>query len=316
MGVKRENTLVIDFSVLPKRPEPSAVHKFMCSELKLNNDDIVNVQFHNLRNCVYVEMVDIDTARGYQNTNHLQHHVRCGENAYKIPVYVEDGATNVRVHDLPPRTSHSVIAEHLRQYGTVLSITREVWKYYFPGLYNGVRVVRMQLTKPIPSHVTINGDVTLVTYQNHPRPKKVRLQQSENGQQHTYTTNPMEAVEPNGTFILDAASFPSLEEIPMKTNVSQQKQTVEEGNDKSKQYSQAVGNNSEPDSIDEETVTIQTANKRRLSSERKENSPKRTTQKQSIRNPRSEDTMDESEKESDDPASYSPVLTRSKRKNQ
>ncbi|XP_065090360.1 uncharacterized protein LOC135711413 [Ochlerotatus camptorhynchus] len=166
MGTKRENTLVVDFRVLPKRPDASAVQKFMYGELKLDIADALNIQFHNVRNCVYVEMVDTATAKRYFASHHLQHTMQCEKKAYKIPVFVEDEAVNVRIHDLPPKTPNTVIIESMRPYGTILSISREMWKNNFPGIYNGVRVVRMKLKQLIHSYLTIDGEKTLITYRN------------------------------------------------------------------------------------------------------------------------------------------------------
>ncbi|XP_065083851.1 uncharacterized protein LOC135706214 [Ochlerotatus camptorhynchus] len=167
VGAKRENTLVVDFSVLPKRPDASAVQKFMYGKLKLDIVDTLNIQFHNVRNCVYVEMVDAATAKRYFASHHLQHRgIYCEKKAYKIPVFVEDEAVNVRIHDLPPKTPNTVILESMRPYGTILSISREMWKNYFPGIYNGVRVVRMKFKQLIPSYLTIDGETTLITYRN------------------------------------------------------------------------------------------------------------------------------------------------------
>ncbi|XP_065081393.1 uncharacterized protein LOC135703965 [Ochlerotatus camptorhynchus] len=162
MGAKRENTLVVDFSVLPKRPDASAVQKFMYGELKLDTADASNIQFHNVKNCVYVEMVDAATAKRYFASHHLQHTRQCEKKAYKIPVFVEDEAVNVRIHDLPPKTPNTVMIESMRPYGTHLNLNSR----FVPLVYNGVRVVRMKLKQLIPSYLTIDGDTTLITYRN------------------------------------------------------------------------------------------------------------------------------------------------------
>ena len=59
---------------------------------------------------------------------------------------------------------HTTVIEFLTQYGEVQSVTRERWKNFFPGVYNGVRILHMKLTKPIPSFVTISGHMTSISY--------------------------------------------------------------------------------------------------------------------------------------------------------
>lgn len=39
---------------------------------------------------------------------------------------MEDTATNVRIHDLPPRIPNVVVADHMKQYGNVVSVAREL----------------------------------------------------------------------------------------------------------------------------------------------------------------------------------------------
>lgn len=59
---------------------------------------------------------------------------------------------------------HTTVVDFIQQYGKPISITRERWKRYFPGIPNGVRVVQMKVDRPIPSYITIDGEPTLVTY--------------------------------------------------------------------------------------------------------------------------------------------------------
>lgn len=274
MGVKRENTLVVDFSVLPKRPDVSATQKFIYEEVKLDLADALNIQFHNVRNCVYIEMKDAATAKRYFTTHHLRHSMVCDKTEYKIPVYVEDEAVNVRIHDLPPRTPSTVIFEAMRSYGTVISISKEVWKKYFPGFYNGVRVVRMQLNKTIPSYLTIDGETTLVTYTNqtktcrfcgqkvHPRQK---CASSTSTTSHTTTVNnPVEVAEPARTG--DDSSKASKQILPSTSQT--QSTTAETNKDPQQQQGIDEDNSTEnpTDSESDEFVTV--TNKRRLSTKK------------------------------------------------
>lgn len=81
-----------------------------------------------------------------------------------IYIYIDSNAVDVRLHDLPEEIDTLVVANHMRQYGEVISIRNDVWRDYFPGLSNGVRVVRMQLKTPIPSYITVAGEITSVSH--------------------------------------------------------------------------------------------------------------------------------------------------------
>lgn len=169
MSVARSNTVVIDFNILPERPNAAKVHQFLEKEIKLQLSDTENIQLHNIRNCVYIEFKDNETASRYQRLHNNRHIIVHGDKNFKIPVYVEGEAIPVRVHDLPPAMKHTAVIAFLENYGEVLSVTRERWKKFFPGVYNGVRILHMKIKKPIPSVATIFGHTTLITYPGQPK---------------------------------------------------------------------------------------------------------------------------------------------------
>lgn len=164
MSSHRRNTLVVDFSVLPRRPGMSQVEEFIKDILKIDMADVKNIQIHNLKSCVYMEMNDPGIAPRLQKQHYLRHWFNHEGINYHIPVYVDGPTTTLRIHDLPPQMSNTVIMDHMQQYGRVLSIHNEVWKKFFPGVPNGVRVVKMKVEKPVPSHIVIDNQTTLVTH--------------------------------------------------------------------------------------------------------------------------------------------------------
>ncbi|XP_062702716.1 uncharacterized protein LOC134285615 [Aedes albopictus] len=168
MASHRRNTLVVDFVVLPKRPGLQQVETFLKEFIKVDMADVRNIQLHNIKNCLFIEMNDSGVAPRprLQKQHHLQHYFTLEGIRYYIPVYVDGPTSTVRVHDLPPQMDNDVISDHLQQYGQVISIQNEVWKNYFAGIPNGVRIVRMRMDKPIPSHIVVNNHSTYVSCAN------------------------------------------------------------------------------------------------------------------------------------------------------
>lgn len=169
MNSVRENTLVIDLSVLPVRPSVAHVQKFLEDQIKLQFEDVKSIQLHHTRNCVLIEMLDKEIALRYQLNHNWKRSIVCADKAFKIPVYVDCEAVTVRVHDLPSTMSPDTISEYMLKFGEVISIRNETWKHYFPGISNGVRVLRMNLFRHIPSFITIANEPTMVTYINQPK---------------------------------------------------------------------------------------------------------------------------------------------------
>lgn len=167
MANVRKNTLVVDFGVLPVRPEMAKIEQFLYENIKLQLNDVASIQLHSIRNCVLVELISAELALKYQNGNNLKHIIVLGGRGFKIPVHVDDAAVTVRIHDLSKDIPHIVVKNYMEErYGVVLSIGRERWKHYFPGIPNGVRLLRMHLSKPIPSYIEIKNQLTTVTYEN------------------------------------------------------------------------------------------------------------------------------------------------------
>ncbi|KXJ71031.1 hypothetical protein RP20_CCG021712 [Aedes albopictus] len=119
--------------------------------------DVRSIQLHSLKNCVYIEMHNAGVPPRMAKQHNLQHSIKYKESCYYIPIYVDGPTTTIRIHDLSPQMSNSIISDYLAQYGDVISVSNEVWKHYFVGLPNGVRVVRMKMKKPVPAHITIDN---------------------------------------------------------------------------------------------------------------------------------------------------------------
>lgn len=165
MTLHRKNTLVVDFSVLPKRPIMAQVEEFLKDRIKLDMADVKSIQIHNLKNCVFIEMNDAGVAPRLQKQHHLRHWFIDNGINYHVPVYVDGPTTTLRIHDLPPQMCNTVISNSMQQYGKVLAIQNKVWKNFFSGIPNGVRIVKMRLEKTVPSHIVVNNHPSLVTHQ-------------------------------------------------------------------------------------------------------------------------------------------------------
>lgn len=168
MCAARENVLVVDVSVLPVRPDVGTVKEFLETQLKINYADVKGIQLHHTRNCILIEMVDKKVASRYQLEHNCKRKIVAANQEFKIPVYVDGDAVTVRVNDLPSTVSNVAVAEFMLKFGEVISIRNETWKHYFPGIPNGVRVLRMNLIRNIPSHLIIANESTTVSYMNQP----------------------------------------------------------------------------------------------------------------------------------------------------
>ncbi|EDS42693.1 conserved hypothetical protein [Culex quinquefasciatus] len=81
----------------------------------------------------------------------------------KIPIYLDNNATEIRVLDLPLGISNDDVVKVMSKYGEILTITNDRWINFFPGIPNGVRTLRMLLRQPTPKSITVNNAAATVT---------------------------------------------------------------------------------------------------------------------------------------------------------
>lgn len=157
-----DRTFVINLQVVPNKLKYPEIFAFINNKLGLAVTDLKHLQITNGR--VFIGTDSPQTAQNIVQEHNLQHQLEQGGKLYNIPLAMEDGSVEVRVHDLRPRISNRQVAHRMREYGEPLSIRDEVWKDYCPGVPNGVRVLRMKLSKAIPSYISVDTEMTLVTY--------------------------------------------------------------------------------------------------------------------------------------------------------
>lgn len=137
MSAVRKNPLVVDFSVLPQRPKLEVVQRFVEKGLGIVSSDLRSIQLHNIRHCVLIEIADPATAIKIATENHLKY-------ALKNTLY---HTVDVRVHDHPLDLPNTKITEAMHQYGEVFTIRDEVCRNFSAGVPNGMRVMKMKLSK-------------------------------------------------------------------------------------------------------------------------------------------------------------------------
>lgn len=162
----RENTFLVDFGNIPKKPTSEEVHTFVGRHLGVTREQLVQIQLHHIDDCVYVKLTNLLLAQKIVSDHDNKHDFVVKGVKYKLRLRMADGGIEVKLHDLSENVTSEQISRHMTAYGEVLSIDWLVFgdKHHFPGLRSGVRQVKMVLREPIKSYVTIAGETTLVTY--------------------------------------------------------------------------------------------------------------------------------------------------------
>lgn len=145
----------------------SLVYDFIADQLQLTASDVTAIQFDLTEGKVYVELRSKEKVQEVVRDFDGRYDLICDNKTHNIRLLVEDGGTDIKLHHLPPRMPSEWIEQHMSHFGEVISITEQKCRSSrFPDASSGVRIVRLQIRRTIPSYISIQGYSTYVTYNN------------------------------------------------------------------------------------------------------------------------------------------------------
>ena len=168
---ERNNTVVCSFDLSSPRITAYDVHEWIHAALRIPEDKITMIQIDGIKRQVFIKLIDPESM-------HAIIHGTSGRAEYKYPngeIYMVNieiagmGVKRVRVANLPPEVPNDTLQRALTVYGKVLDVHTETWaKSYRYQVANGIRQVMMQVTRHLPSHLTVAGHRILVSYEGQP----------------------------------------------------------------------------------------------------------------------------------------------------
>lgn len=163
---RRENTFRIDYAKIPKKPSYEELHHFVGTVLGMKREEVLRLQCSKFLGCAFVKASSLAVAERVVEQHDGKHEIEVDKKMYPLRMWMEDGGTDVKLHDLSEDVSDESIATFMQQYGDILSIRELSWdaKYTFGEISTGIRVVRMVVKQNVPSIVTIDGETTCVSY--------------------------------------------------------------------------------------------------------------------------------------------------------
>ena len=168
---ERNNTVVCSFDPSSPRITAYDVHEWIHAALRIPEDKITMIQIDGIKRQVFIKLTDPESM-------HAIIHGTSGRAEYKYPngeIYMVNidiagmGVKRIRVANLPPEVPNDTLQRALTVYGKVLDVHTETWaKSYRYQVANGIRQVMMQVTRHLPSHLTVAGHRILVSYEGQP----------------------------------------------------------------------------------------------------------------------------------------------------
>ena len=167
----RQNTIVCCFD--PRSPRITAyhIHEWIHDNLHLAEDDVRMIQIDGPRRRVYIKFTSGERMQSVlQDCNgQLEFRHDNGELSQVTIELAGMGIKKIRIASLPPEVTENTIRDSLSKYGEVKNIREEIWtSVYRYKVYNGIRIVDMNLKQHLPSHMSIAGNNALISYDGQP----------------------------------------------------------------------------------------------------------------------------------------------------
>uniref|UniRef100_A0A182NGI4 RRM domain-containing protein n=1 Tax=Anopheles dirus TaxID=7168 RepID=A0A182NGI4_9DIPT len=122
----RDKTFKILYEGIPKRPSRSDVIDFIVETLRAG-EFVTRIQMCSSTATVYIETETLEQAQKVVRDNTGKHYITLDGTAHLIPIAMEDGATEMRLHELPPFVTEEQIRTEMACYGEIISVTETVY---------------------------------------------------------------------------------------------------------------------------------------------------------------------------------------------
>lgn len=166
----RNSTLKISFSNKYPRPKALEIEQFIRDEVKVPSNDVVGINFSIVSSVVYLKLISDTVCDKILNATRRGLKFRHSDGHIGDVTIEHAGLCTIRVFELPFEVPEEEVISALRPYGKVISHVAEKWAQFttYP-VFNGVRQIRIELNKHVPSYLTIGGCRAIIIYDGQPK---------------------------------------------------------------------------------------------------------------------------------------------------
>lgn len=168
----RKDTLKFTFDRNFVRPKSYEFECFLEEVVKIGTGDLIGIYFSIVTTDIYVKLINTDLCdRIVESSGGTLKFKHSDGNISEVSVaHAGFGIRTVRIFELPFEVTGEQINAVVSSYGKVLSNVPERWSgtHKFPVL-NGIRQLKVELQKHIPSYINVCGYRAIVMYDGQPR---------------------------------------------------------------------------------------------------------------------------------------------------
>lgn len=168
----RRTTIKVTFQAEHPRPRAHQIEEFIREDLRLKPQEVIGINFSITGSNVYIKMTSeaacADVVR--QHAQGLKFKHSDGHIGEVTVDHAGFGLRTLRIFELPFEVPQDVVVEAFRPYGKVLGHLAEKWQTFTTyQVLNGVRQIKIELSKHVPSYLMIGGVRAIVMYDGQPR---------------------------------------------------------------------------------------------------------------------------------------------------
>lgn len=168
----RKDTLKFTFDRTFVRPNSYEFERFLEEVVKITSDELVGIHFSIVSTVIYVKLITADLCERIIHSSGGSFKFKHSDgNISEVTVtHAGFGIRTVRIFELPFEVTAEQINDVVSSYGTVLSNIAERWSgaHKFP-VFNGIRQLKVDLRRHIPSYIDVCGYRAIVMYEGQPK---------------------------------------------------------------------------------------------------------------------------------------------------
>ena len=168
---ERKHIIICTFEQTSPRISAHEIHDWIHDHLKVTEHTVKRIQIDGTKRQVYIKFVDDEYVQNILRTTngHADYRQVTGEISQVRIDFAGMGTRRVRIANLPQEMPERTIRAAPAQYGEIETIQDETWsKAYRYPVVNGIKVIIINLTKHLPSHMTIAANRVLISYDGQP----------------------------------------------------------------------------------------------------------------------------------------------------
>lgn len=154
------------------RPKSFEIEDWLEAECKIRLEDIIGFNLSIVKPVLFVKLASSEICKRIVQScgGKMKYKYSDGKVVEVSVVHAGFGIRTVRIFELPYEVTSEQLEEVISQYGQVTSNTAEKWSsaHKFPVL-NGVRQLKVELRRHIPSYIDVCGYRAIVMYDDQPK---------------------------------------------------------------------------------------------------------------------------------------------------